>query len=39
MFTAQIITTQNGTFKVGFNSRIAPDNQLFAVRLMEYLAE
>lgn len=39
MFTAQIVTTQNGTFRVGFNSRIAPNNQLFAVRLMEYLAE
>lgn len=39
MFTAQIVTTQNGTFKVGFNSRIAPNNQLFAVRLMEYLVE
>jgi hypothetical protein len=39
MFTAQTVTTQNGTFKVGFNSRIATNNQLFAVRLMEYLVE
>lgn len=39
MFTAQLVTNQNGSFKIGFNSRIAPNNQLFAVRLMEYLAK
>lgn len=38
MFTAQKVTNQNGTFSVGFTSRIAPNNQLFAVYLMEYLA-
>jgi len=39
MFTARIITNENGTFNVGFNSRIAPNNQLFAVKLMQYLAK
>ena len=39
MFTARDITNENGTFKVGFNSRLAPNNQQFAVRLMRYLVE
>ncbi len=39
MFTARNITNENGTFKVGFNSRLAPNNQQFAVRLMRYLVE
>lgn len=39
MFTARDITNENGTFKVGFNSRLAPNNQRFAVRLMRYLVE
>jgi hypothetical protein len=39
MFTARDITDENGTFKVGFNSRLAPNNQRFAVRLMRYLVE
>ena len=39
MFTARDITNENGTFKVGFNSSFAPDNQQFAVRLMRYLVE
>ncbi|MFY0698976.1 MAG: hypothetical protein JXR11_14045 [Balneola sp.] len=39
MFTARDVTNENGTFKVGFNSRLAPNNQQFAVRLMRYLVE
>ncbi len=39
MFTARDVTNENGTFKVGFNSSFAPDNQQFAVRLMRYLME
>lgn len=39
MFTARNVTNENGTFKVGFNSLFAPDNQQFAVRLMRYLME
>jgi hypothetical protein len=39
MFTARIVSNQNRTFKVGFNSDLAPNNQLFVVRLLRYLAE
>ena len=39
MFTARDVTNENGTFKVGFNSWLAPNNQQFAVRLMRYLVE
>ncbi len=39
MFTAQKVRNQNGTFRVGFNSSNAPNNQLFIIRLMEYLVE
>lgn len=39
MFTAQIVTNQQGSFNIGFTSRIAPNNQLFAVQLMNYLID
>lgn len=39
MFTARDITNENGTFKVGFNSRLAPNNQQFTVRLLRFLVE
>jgi len=39
MFTARNVTNENGTFKVGFNSRLAPNNQQFAVKMMRYLVE
>ncbi len=38
MFTAQIVTRQTRTFNIGFTSIRAPNNQSFALRLMEYLA-
>ncbi|XWN38015.1 MAG: hypothetical protein ROO71_03590 [Balneola sp.] len=39
MFTTRNISNGNGTIKVGFNSRLAPDNQEFEVRLMKYLTD
>lgn len=39
MFTARDVTNENGTFKVGFNSPLAPNNQQFAVILMRYLVD
>ncbi len=38
MFTAQIVTRQTRTFNIGFTSPRAPNNQKFALRLMEYLS-
>ena len=37
MFTAQIVTTQNGIYKVGFNSRLAPNNSQFILSLIHWL--
>ncbi len=38
MFTAQIVTRPTRTFNIGFTSPSAPNNQRFALRLMEYLS-
>lgn len=37
MFTAQIVTTPNGIFKVGFNSVLAPNNTRFILSLLHWL--
>lgn len=37
MFTAQKISNQNGTFRVGFNSRLAPNNSQFISNLIHWL--
>lgn len=38
MFTAQTVTNENGTFKVGFHSENAPNNVQFIRNLMEWLS-
>lgn len=39
MFTARTVTNQQGEFKVGFNSPLAPDNAQFLLNLIHWLDE